>query len=323
MKRKVAIVTGCAGFLGSHFTRRLLKDGWRVYGIDRISYCSNDEVIKEFSSYKEERFKFNQIDICDLVRLPEADVVFHLAAESHVTNSIANSNSFINSNITGTYKLLELLRSIPKEIRPLFFHVSTDEVFGDIKEGFFTEDSVLKPSNPYAASKVAAEAFVKSWHRTYGIEYFIIRPTNMYGKDQYPEKLIPLTIKNLDNDKKIRLHNNGVPTRTWLHVEDCVDAMLTIYTKSGKNQTYNCSGNIEQSNYETVYKIVKEYLEGTRKDPSEFMASNIDYSYNRPGQDIRYAINDFKLRSLGWLPTKSFDTEISKIIKYETCRNRW
>ena len=245
--------------------------------------------------------------------LYDCDYVINTAAESHVGNSIIDSKSFMDSNISGVQNLLELIRHKPENCneRPIFFHFSTDEVYGDIEEGCHSEKDILKPSNPYSAAKAAADMLVLAWSRTYNINYIIFRPTNNYGIGQYPEKLIPLSVKNLYRGKKIRLHNNGKPIRSWLHADDTANAVLAIIDSKEHNQIYNVSGGFEQSNIETVKKIIECYY-----NKQEQVEKYIDFSYLREGQDVRYSLDDSKLRSLGWKPNKVFSEEIKSIVNY-------
>lgn len=313
---KIVVITGCLGFLGKHFTRKCLNNQWRVYGIDKCNYCADLKALKEFERY--DNFTFLKEDISKLERLPRCDYVVNLAAESHVAHSIANSEPFIDSNVSGVRNLLELIREKPDNRQPLFMHVSTDEVYGDIEIGEFTENSLPNPSNPYSATKAAGDMVIMAWARTYGITYNIMRPTNFYGPGQYPEKLIPLAIDNFDRGLKIPLHDNGEPIRTWLHVFDACSAIFTILEKGKRNEVYNCSGGFEQSNRETVKKIIKSYY-----GPDARLEDYVDLSYNREGQDVRYALDDSKLRALGWKPTKNFDEEIDKIVQYHKGSFRW
>ena len=206
---KIVYITGCLGFIGSYVTRKCLKRGWMVRGIDKCTYASNPSRLEEFNSY--DNFYFEKKDIKDLKHLYDCDYVINIAAESHVGNSIIQSDDFMDSNISGVKNLLDLIRHKPTNVskRPIFLHFSTDEVYGDINTGAHTENDLLKPSNPYSAAKASADMLVLAWSRTYGLQYNILRPTNNYGIGQYPEKLIPLTIKNLNRGLKIRLHNNG------------------------------------------------------------------------------------------------------------------
>tara|TARA_A100001515_G_scaffold58173_1_gene45963 strand:- start:3043 stop:3993 length:951 start_codon:yes stop_codon:yes gene_type:complete len=308
---KVVYVTGCLGFIGSYVTRKCLEKGWMVRGVDKVTYAASEGLLKEFNSYS--NFVFERKDIKDMDFLYDCDYVINTAAESHVGNSIINSDTFISSNIVGVKNLLDLIRHKPTNCnkRPVFFHFSTDEVYGDIDEGSHKESDILKPSNPYSAAKAAADMLVLAWARTYGVEYILLRPTNNYGIGQYPEKLIPLATKNLLRGKKIRLHNNGTPIRNWLHADDTAEAVMTIIESGNVNEIYNVAGGFEQTNLETVKKIIKSYY-NERVSHSSY----IDFSFSRQGQDVRYALDDSKLRELGWNPQKSFDDEIKSIVDF-------
>ena len=308
---KVVYVTGCLGFIGSYVTRKCLEKGWMVRGVDKVTYAASEGLLKEFNSYS--NFVFERKDIKDMDFLYDCDYVINTAAESHVGNSIINSDTFISSNIVGVKNLLDLIRHKPTNCnkRPVFFHFSTDEVYGDIDEGSHKESDILKPSNPYSAAKAAADMLVLAWARTYGVEYILLRPTNNYGIGQYPEKLIPLATKNLLRGKKIRLHNNGTPIRNWLHADDTAEAVMTIIESGNVNEIYNVAGGFEQTNLETVKKIIKSYY-NERVSHSSY----IDFSFSRQGQDVRYALDDSKLRELGWNPHKNFDDEIKSIVDF-------
>ena len=194
---KLVVITGCLGLIGSYVTRQCLEKGWRVYGVDKCTYAANIHFLEKFQQHEE--FTFIKADIAKLTYLPDCDYVINVAAESHVGNSIVDSSDFIETNINGVKNLLDLIRLKQRNVvsRPVFFHFSTDEVYGDIVSGEHTETDILKPSNPYSASKAAADMLIFAWARTYGIKYVILRPTNNYGIGQYPEKLIPLTVKLL------------------------------------------------------------------------------------------------------------------------------
>jgi len=315
---KLVVVTGCLGLIGSYVTRECLAKGWKVYGIDKCTYAANLEFLPEFQ--KNHNFSFVKKDISELKYLPDCDYVINVAAESHVGNSIINSEDFIETNVNGVKNLLNLIRSKPNNVddRPVFFHFSTDEVYGDIERGHHIETDILKPSNPYSASKAAADMLVFAWARTYGINYVILRPTNNYGIGQYPEKLIPLSVKMLMRGKKIRLHDEGTPIRNWLHASDTATAVTAIIESRKINHIFNVAGGFEQRNADTVRKIIKSYF-GTDDDWTKY----VDLSYKREGQDVRYALNDDRLRSLGWTPRKNFDNEIKEIVKYYTENFKW
>ena len=307
---KIVYITGCLGFIGSYVTRQALSKGWYVKGVDKITYAANKNVLNEFKKYK--NFSFVNSDINDLEFLYECDYIINTAAETHVGNSIVSSEEFVHSNINGTYKLLELIRKYRAEgkDKPTLLHFSTDEVYGDINEGEHIETDILKPSNPYSATKAAADQLILAWNRTYDLNYIIVRPTNNYGIGQYTEKLIPKAIKCLKIGKKIPLHNNGTPIRNWLHASDTATAVIKIIESGKVNEIYNVCGGFEQSNIDTVSKIIKLY---TKDDNYE---NYLDLSFSRQGQDVRYALNDNKLRSLGWKPQAIFDKELPDIVDY-------
>jgi dTDP-glucose 4,6-dehydratase len=311
---KVVYVTGCLGLIGSYVTRMCLEKGYYVIGVDKITYAARDVLIDEFCEYGD-KFIFKEIDICNLDRLVDCDYFINVAAETHVDNSIRKSEDFVKSNINGVYNILELLKAYRKEgiITPTFLHFSTDEVYGDITEGEHVETDLLKPSNPYSATKAAADQLVLAWARTYKIPYIIIRPTNNYGIGQYVEKLIPKTCKCLSLNRKIPLHNNGTPYRNWLHAKDTASGIITIIESQVKNEIFNIAGGFEQSNIVTVEKIISEYFGYL---PADYKEKYLDLSLSREGQDVRYALNDDKLRSLGWSPKCNFDEELKDIVKY-------
>jgi len=316
---KVVYVTGCLGLIGNHITRACLAKGWYVKGVDSITYAANDELLWEFNEY--ENFSFVNTDINDLKFLYECDYIINTAAETHVGNSIANSDKFVSSNINGVHNLLELLRNYRQETTnvPVLLHFSTDEVYGDIEAGAHIETDLLKPSNPYSATKAAADQLVLAWGRTYKLPYVIVRPTNNYGVGQYVEKLIPKACKYMSLGRKIPLHNGGTPIRNWLHAADTAQAIVTIIESGVQNEIFNIAGGYEQSNLDTVKKVISNYTELNTFDVNEY----IDTQYSRPGQDVRYALNDDKLRSLGWEPKKQFDLEIKEIVQYYKSKFIW
>ena len=307
---KVVYVTGCFGFIGSYVTRECLKRGWQVMGIDKMTYAYFPDAYDEFLEHP--NFSFERIDINELEFLYECDYVINTAAETHVGNSIVKSEDFLHSNVNGVYRLLELIRNYRSEGKgkPTLLHFSTDEVYGDILEGEHTEDDLLRPSNPYSATKAAADQLITAWARTYDLPFIIVRPTNNYGIGQYIEKLIPKSIKYLGLNKKIPLHNNGTPIRNWIHAYDTAQAVMCIIDAGVQNEIYNICGGYEQTNLETVKKILILY----NKELTE--ESSIDFSLKRVGQDLRYALDDSKLRGLGWKPEKIFDEELPAIVEY-------
>ncbi len=317
---KIVYITGCLGFIGSYVTRECLKKGWYVRGIDVMTYASNPNLLDEFLEYP--NFIFEETDINDIEFLYECDYIINTAAETHVGNSIVKSENFVHSNINGVHNLLELIRNYRAETDklPVLLHFSTDEVYGDITEGEHIETDILKPSNPYSATKAAADQLITAWGRTYNIPYVILRPTNNYGIGQYTEKLIPKAIKYLGLGKKIPLHNNGDPIRNWLHAQDTADAVLTIIESGVKNEIYNICGGFEQSNWDTISKLLKTMGKDINDDDGEVIGEDfsdyLDLNYSRQGQDVRYALNDDKLRALGWEPKSKFDEELSDIVGY-------
>ena len=314
--KKVVYVTGCLGFIGSYVTRACLLKGWYVKGVDKITYAANKSLLEEFK--QNTNFSFVNCDINELKFLYECDYIINTAAETHVGNSIANSDEFVSSNITGVHNILELIKNYRQETnkKPILLHFSTDEVYGDIIEGAHTEEDLLKPSNPYSATKAAADMLVLAWNRTYNIPYVIVRPTNNYGIGQYVEKLIPKACKYIELNKKLPLHNNGTPIRNWLHARDTAEAIITIIESGVRDEIFNINGDYEQSNYQTFDKIVKLYENKKTED-------YIDFSYNREGQDLRYALDDSKLRLLGWSPSADFNVELPKIVNYYKEKYIW
>jgi dTDP-glucose 4,6-dehydratase len=296
--------------MGSHVTRACLERDWYVIGVDKGTYASNKNFLDEFNSYN--NFKFIACDINELDRLHDCDYIINMAAETHVDNSIMSSGVFLHSNINGVHRLLELIKEQPKHKQPVLLHFSTDEVYGDIESGAHTETDLLKPSNPYSASKAAADMLITAWARTYSMKYVIVRPTNNYGTGQYVEKLIPKSIKYLMLGKKIDLHDRGEPRRTWLHADDTATAVLAIIDAGVVNEIYNISGNVEMPNREVIKKILRQYPgKGADQNWEDYIMDS-----QRVGQDVRYAINDSKLKSLGWLPQADFDKELEIVVKY-------
>ncbi len=307
---KIVYVTGCLGFIGSYVTRLCLNLGWQVRGIDKCTYAANVDLLNEFNKYP--NFTFEKTDINDLEFLFDCDYVINTAAETHVGNSIVKSVDFLRSNVDGVAHLLDLIKNSRAESGklPVLFHFSTDEVYGDIEDGFANEKSTLNPSNPYSATKAAADMLILAWSRTYNIPYVILRPTNNYGCGQYVEKLIPKACKYMQIGKKLPLHNKGLSIRTWLHANDTARAVLSIINSENTNEIYNVSSHLELENIEVCNMVAKNYF-GTFDENDLY-----NFSYQRPGQDLRYALDDTKLRSLGWTEEAKFDEEIVKITSY-------
>ena len=319
---KSVYITGCFGFIGSYVTRACLKKGWHVYGVDKMTYAHFDDAWDEFVEHP--RFSFERSDINDLEFLHECDYVINTAAETHVGNSIVKSEDFVHSNINGVHNLLELIRNYRAEgpKKPILLHFSTDEVYGDIADGEHIETDILKPSNPYSATKAAADQLITAWGRTYNLPYVIIRPTNNYGIGQYVEKLVPKSVKYLTLGKRIPLHNDGTPIRNWLHASDTAEAVIKIIESKATNEIYNICGGYEQNNFDTVSKIIRlmhpkdDKLEEDFPHYNQGIEQYLDLSYSRQGQDVRYALNDDKLKALGWEPKAIFDKELPAIVEY-------
>jgi dTDP-glucose 4,6-dehydratase len=305
--KKIVYVTGCLGFIGYHVTKKCLGKGWYVIGVDKCTYAANQHFLPELERFH--NFKFVKSDINDLDRLNDCDYVINTAAETHVDNSITSSDVFVKSNINGVHHLLNLIQQKRRFIMPTLLHFSTDEVYGDIEQGFHGETDLLKPSNPYSATKAAADMLIIAWARTFDIPYVIVRPTNNYGIGQYVEKLIPKSIKHLTIGRRIDLHDKGTPRRTWLHVDDTAEAVITLIESKVRNEIYNISGNYEDSNLNVVKKILKLYDNITNYEP--YVQDLL-----RPGQDVRYAISDEKLKKIGWSPMANFDLELEKVVDY-------
>ena len=303
---KAVYVTGCLGFIGYHLTKQCLENNWHVYGIDKQTYASNTQFLEELKSYP--KFKYLCEDINNLQRIHDCDYFINTAAETHVDNSIKCSNAFLESNINGVHNILKLIQV--KKQRPILLHFSTDEVYGDIDVGSFKESNLLKPSNPYSATKAAADMLILAWARTFDIDYVIVRPTNNYGTGQYVEKFIPKAIKYLTLGRRIILHDKGLPRRTWLHVSDTVSAVMQIIKSKQQNEIYNINGNYEEQNIVVAKKILYNY--GILNDEDDW----IDDTEKRLGQDVRYSVNDNKLKEIGWHPEANFDKELKIIVDY-------
>lgn len=320
---KVVYVTGCLGFIGSYITRACLKKGWYVKGVDKMTYAANKDLLNEFNKFK--NFSFVNCDINDLKFLYDCDFVINTAAETHVGNSIASSNEFVKSNIDGVHNLLELIKNHRGEnsTKPVLLHFSTDEVYGDIDEGEHNEEHLLKPSNPYSATKAAADMLIMAWGRTHNVPYMIIRPTNNYGVGQYVEKLIPKAIKCLNLGRKIPLHNNGTPYRNWLYAGDTANAVITLIEKGEIGEIYNVAGGFEQQNIKTVKQVISKFVR--MENWEDFYSENhfIDFTYNRPGMDVRYALDDSKIKALGWEPKADFNYVITEMVNHYKNKFIW
>lgn len=311
MSKKIIAVTGCLGFIGSHFTRACLARGWNVWGIDKMTYAAHMDCLVEFK--KSPLFKFTEADIRSMTHLYDVDFVVNFAAETHVDNSIMDSRHFVQTNVCGVENLLELIRSKRNYEMPRLIQISTDEVYGDIENGLHSETNPLRPSNPYSSSKAAADMLILGWARTHDVPYNIVRPTNNYGLNQYPEKLIPKSVKYLTLGKPIPVHGTGVNRRNWIHAEDTSAGILAIIEKGEKNTIYNLSGDCELPNIEVIKKIICYYFD--KKEVPDWQQYT-KMNFVRIGEDVRYSLDDSKLRRLGWKPLSNFDEKLKELVHY-------
>jgi dTDP-glucose 4,6-dehydratase len=328
------IVTGGAGFIGSAVCRYLINEtSAEVLNIDKLTYAGNLSSLESIAS--DRRYRFSRTDICDfetarrIIGDFEPDAIMHLAAESHVDRSIVGAWPFIETNIIGTFTLLEATRhywnglSRERKSRFRFLHVSTDEVYGTLgTEGAFSETTPYDPSSPYSASKAAADHLARSWHRTYDLPILISNCSNNYGPYQYPEKLIPLMILNAHEGKPLPVYGNGANVRDWLYVEDHARALLLILTRGVVGESYNVGGRNERTNLEVVRRIC-DVMDDVRPDNARH-EQLITYVTDRLGHDWRYAIDATKIETeLGWRPTESFDEGLEKTIRWYLTNRAW
>ena len=324
------LVTGGAGFIGSAVIRHIIANTQNnVINIDKLTYAGNLDSLQEAALSP--RYFFENADICDPIKIPEIfqryqpDAVMHLAAESHVDRSIDSPQVFIETNIVGTYNLLETCRHYfsslqeKRKQRFRFHHISTDEVYGDLKEeGFFTEATPYAPSSPYSASKASSDHLVRAWQRTFGLPTIITNCSNNYGPCQFPEKLIPLTILNALKGKPLTVYGNGTQVRDWLYVEDHANALFKVLTDGQIGETYNIGGHNERKNIDIV-KIICENLQNITPNTPPGVTHYKDlirFVEDRPGHDQRYAIDASKMESeLGWAPKETFESGIKKTIE--------
>ncbi len=331
------LVTGGAGFIGSAVIRHIIKNtNNKVLNVDKLTYAGNLESLESIAD--NERYQFSQTDICDRIALDQLfksfqpDAVMHLAAESHVDRSITGSAAFVETNIIGTYQLLEAARyywnALSEDKKPAFrfHHISTDEVYGDLEDttDLFTETTPYAPSSPYSASKASSDHLVRAWHRTYGLPTMITNCSNNYGPYHFPEKLIPLVILNALEGKALPIYGKGDQIRDWLYVEDHARALYKVVTEGIVGETYNIGGHNEKQNIEvvkTICKILGELRPQANAEPYE---SLITFVKDRPGHDLRYAIDATKIgNELGWKPEETFESGIRKTVEWYLNNLEW
>lgn len=333
------LVTGGAGFIGSALIRHLIRDTEHsVLNLDKLTYAGNLESLAEVDG--DTRYQFLQADIADRERVSEAllefqpDAIMHLAAESHVDRSIDGPAEFIQTNIVGTYQLLEAARaywqSLPEGRREAFrfHHISTDEVYGDLHgvDDLFTETTPYAPSSPYSASKASADHLVRAWQRTYGLPVLITNCSNNYGPYHFPEKLIPLVILNALDGKPLPVYGDGAQVRDWLYVEDHARALFKVVSEGKVGETYNIGGHNEQKNIDVVRSIcaLLEELAPSKPEGVARYEDLITFVKDRPGHDLRYAIDAGKIeRELGWVPQETFQTGLRKTVQWYLDNLEW
>jgi dTDP-glucose 4,6-dehydratase len=330
------LITGGAGFIGSALVRHIINDTDNiVVNVDKLTYAGNLESLASIDT--NDRYFFERVDICSKVELMQIfnvhkpDVVMHLAAETHVDRSINSPDNFIQTNIVGTYNILETSReywlTLPniKKSSFIFHHISTDEVYGDLESDneLFTEDTPYAPSSPYSASKAASDHLVRAWHRTYKLPIIITNCSNNYGPYQFPEKLIPLIILNALEGKPLPIYGAGDQVRDWLYVEDHARALYIVITKGVIGETYNIGGHNEKTNIEVVNLICNLLDELAPLDAGSYEAQ-ITHVADRPGHDKRYAIDASKIaENLDWTPEETFESGIRKTIQWYLDNSQW
>lgn len=333
------LVTGGAGFIGSAVVRHIISNtSDAVVNVDKLTYAGNLESLSDVEDH--ERYLFVQADICDRAALDDIfqthrpDAVMHLAAESHVDRSIDGPAAFIETNIVGTYTLLEAARAYWQSLdeaeksRFRFHHISTDEVYGDLEgvDDLFTETTSYAPSSPYSASKASSDHLVRAWQRTYGLPTIVTNCSNNYGPYHFPEKLIPLMILNALEGKPLPVYGNGMQIRDWLYVEDHARALYTVVTTGEVGETYNIGGHNEKANIDVVKTICALLEERVPNKPDGIKQYQdlITYVKDRPGHDVRYAIDASKIaRELGWKPQETFESGIRKTVEWYLTHREW
>ena len=337
MTNKNILVTGGAGFIGSAVIRYLINEtNNNVLNIDKLTYAGNLESLETISSNP--RYQFLHADICDKVAMTKAfddfepDIVMHLAAESHVDRSIDGPMDFIQTNIIGTYNLLDVARNYwqnlteDKKTSFRFHHISTDEVYGDLEgtDDLFTEATPYSPSSPYSASKASSDHLVRAWHRTYGLPVVVTNCSNNYGPYHFPEKLIPLVILNALDGKPLPVYGDGKQIRDWLYVEDHARALYLVATTAKVGETYNIGGHNEKQNIDVV-KTICTILDNIKpRTDGQSYTQQITFVKDRPGHDLRYAIDASKInKELGWQPQETFESGIQKTVEWYLNNLEW
>ena len=331
------LITGGAGFIGSAVIRHIIQNtDDTVCNVDKLTYAGNLDSLLDVEN--NDRYRFEKIDICDAKALArviatfQPEAVMHLAAESHVDRSIDGPAAFIQTNIVGTYQLLEACRqywnTLPNDLKNnfRFHHISTDEVYGDLEgtTDLFTEQTPYAPSSPYSASKASSDHLVRAWHRTYGLPIVITNCSNNYGPYHFPEKLIPLVILNALELKPLPVYGNGEQIRDWLFVEDHARALYAVLTKGKIGETYNIGGHNEKKNIEVVNSICELLDEIQPRLDFLSYKSLITFVKDRPGHDLRYAIDASKIKSeLGWVPQESFESGLRKTVNWYLTHREW
>ncbi len=315
------LVTGGAGFIGSNFIRYMLHTypDYEIINLDLLTYAGNLENLRGVE--KLPNYRFIKGDICDrrLLEEVQCDAIINFAAESHVDRSILDPSPFLQTNVIGTQSLLEASRK--KGCRIL--HVSTDEVYGSIAEGLFTEESPLMPNSPYAASKASSDLLVRSYFETYGLDTMITRCSNNYGPYQFPEKLIPLVIANALENKAVPVYGDGMNVRDWIYVKDHCRALDIVFHRGRKGEVYNIGGKSERKNIDTVRMILSKIAEKTGVDEKSLLKL-ITFVKDRPGHDRRYAIDPSKMEGeFGWTPETNFDEGIASTIEWYLSNRNW
>lgn len=329
--KKNILITGGAGFIGSHVVRRFvnLYPEYRIVNLDKLTYAGNLENLRDIENAS--NYHFEKADICDaeaidrIVGAYDIDAIIHLAAESHVDRSISDPLAFIHTNILGTVTLLNAAKKAWKDFSgKTFYHISTDEVYGSLgEEGFFTEDTAYDPRSPYSASKASSDHLVRAYFHTYGMPVKISNCSNNYGSHHFPEKLIPLMIHNIQNKKPLPVYGKGENVRDWLWVEDHARAIDVVFHKGKVGETYNIGGNNEWKNIDLIHflcQLMDKKL-GREEGESEKL---ITYVKDRAGHDLRYAIDASKIkRELGWEPSISFEEGLEKTVDWYLSNTTW